>query len=329
MFYRIIRFLQDFFSVSPKEARGIAGLLLMSVMVLLFPVFLKRYLFHRSQQEITEERIFLDSLLRAVSYDNKNRSSAGKEPEPLQEFVELKDFNPNTATADEMTNLGIPGFIARRIINYRQKGGIFRRKEDLRRIYDFPEDLYQKLAPYIRLSGEQAKDSGTAGGYKPAPAGSGDNGYGQGKKKPTAFEAGHPQVVIVPFDINKADTTQLKRLKGIGSGRARIIINYRNALGGFHSGSQYPEIYGLDTLALAELKRYARVLSLPRKIPVNTVSREELLMHPYARKHRRLSEAIIRYRDQHGPYRSREDLEKVINITPGFLDQMIPYITFD
>ncbi len=329
MFYRITRFLQDFFSVSPKEARGIAGMLMLSVGVVLFPVFLKRYLFHRTQQEIAEERIFLDSLVRAVSNDKKNGTGAETEPAPLREFVELKEFNPNTAAADEMISLGIPGFIARRIINYRQKGGVFRKKEDLRRIYDFPEDLYQKLVPYIRLSDGQVKDFDAAGEDKPGPAGPRDGHPGSQKKKRAAFEAGYPQAMIVPFDINKADTTQLKRLKGIGSGRARIIVNYRNALGGFHSESQYPEIYGLDTIALDELKRYARILSPPRKIHVNSVSPDELLRHPYARKHRRLSEAIIRYRDQHGPYRSREDLEKVINITPGFLDLMIPYISFD
>lgn len=329
MFYRVIRFLQDFFSVSPKEARGIAGLLMLSVVVLLFPVFLKHYLFHRTQQEIADERIFLDSLVRAVSLEKANGTGTAEEQEPSPGSVELKDFNPNTAAADEMVRLGIPAFIARRIINYRQKGGVFRRKDDLRRIYDFPQDLYQKLLPYIRLSDEQVEGSGAAGENNPVPAGPGDAHSGQEKKKRTAFEAGFQQAIIVPFDINKADTTQLKRLKGIGSGRARIIVNYRDALGGFHSESQYPEIYGLDTVALAGLKRYARILSPPRRIPVNSVSPDELLRHPYARKHRRLSEAIIRYRDQHGAYHSREDLEKVINITPGFLDLMVPYLSFD
>lgn len=331
MLDRITSFLQDFFSVSPKEARGVAGLLLLSAMVLLFPVFLKRYLLYRTPAERAEERVFLDSLLRAVSAEKKNEPGEREEElQPAAEFVRLRDFNPNTASADEMISLGIPAFLARRITNYRQKGGVFRRKEDLRHIYDFPDDLYQKMTPYIRIPAGNMPGPDTAGiRNKPGPAEQNDVVSGRERKRPTAFEPGYSQAVIVPFDINKADTVQLKRLKGIGSGRARIIVNYRNALGGFHSENQYPEIYGLDSISRSELKRYARILSPPRKIAINSVLLDELLSHPYARKHRRASEAVIRYREQHGAYRTREDLEKIVNITPAFLDLLGPYLSFD
>ncbi len=330
MFDRIIVFLQDFFSVSPKEARGITGLLLLSAMVLIFPVFLKHYLFYRTPEERAEERVFLDSLVRAARLEEQAEAGVRKESTTKSEFVGLKDFNPNTATEEEMISLGIPGFLARRIINYRQKGGIFRKNEDLRRIYDFPDELYQTLLPYIRLSPGSLNDADAeVPGKRPARDKPVKSDFVQEKKRQGVFNPGYQQTVIVPFDINKADTAQLKKLKGIGSGRARIILNYRNALGGFHSPSQYPEIYGLDTLSLSGLNQYARILSPPRKIAINAVSLDELLRHPYAKKHRKTSEAVIRYREQHGAYRSRDDLEKVINITPAFLDLLAPYLSFE
>ncbi|MEZ4904304.1 MAG: helix-hairpin-helix domain-containing protein [Spirosomataceae bacterium] len=64
---------------------------------------------------------------------------------------------------------------------------------------------------------------------------------------------------LTTFDINSADTTQLIRLKGIGSKLAARIIKFRDGLGGFASSAQYTEVYGLDSLALSELGRFAEV----------------------------------------------------------------------
>ncbi|MEM9858315.1 MAG: helix-hairpin-helix domain-containing protein, partial [Bacteroidota bacterium] len=50
--------------------------------------------------------------------------------------------------------------------------------------------------------------------------------------------------VIARFDINEADTTQLKQLKGIGSVFSRRILKYRKLLGGFVTSDQLSEVYG-------------------------------------------------------------------------------------
>lgn len=323
MLYRINRFLQDFFSVSPKEARGIAGLLIISAMVLLFPVFFKHYLFRRTPEEIAEEKIFLDSLVKAIASGEKENSAVALQGQPP--VITLKEFDPNTATQAEMESLGIPRFLARRIATFREKGGVFRKKEDLNRIYDFPPGLFRELEPYVRIGAAYLPPETGPAGARTGHAYSGSAGERQRLQSPGRDYTR----TIVPFDINKADTTSLKRLKGIGSARARTIVNYRNSLGGFYSQSQYPRIYGLDSVALSQLKQYALVLTPPRRIPINQVSLEHFLLHPYARSNRKLSEAIIRYREQHGAYRSREDLEKVISVTPGFLDMLAPYLDFD
>lgn len=50
-------------------------------------------------------------------------------------------------------------------------------------------------------------------------------------------------------DLNRADTTELKKIPGIGSGIARLIIGYRQRLGGFYNITQLQEIH-LDTTQL-------------------------------------------------------------------------------
>jgi competence ComEA-like helix-hairpin-helix protein len=50
----------------------------------------------------------------------------------------------------------------------------------------------------------------------------------------------------VRIDINRADTTEWKRLKGIGSVLSKRIVKYRDKCGGFKSIEQLRKIYGLS-----------------------------------------------------------------------------------
>lgn len=334
---RLLIFLQNFFSVNPKEARGLFVLILLSVFGLLFPVFLKHYLLKRSPDEIQTERQFLDSLVRAISLQ-KERSPTIRtiKSSPADAEIVLKKFNPNLASEPELTELGIPAFLAKRIVNYRGKGGVFKKKEDLKKIYDFPEHLYLKLEPYVELKRENeqvaahASDRDSDKEHRSFLEQSASAGRREERvdERPEAVETRYIPHVLAPFDINKADTVQLTKLKGIAQARAKIIINYRDALGGFHSESQYSEIYSMDSMALAQLRSFARVLSAPRKLRVNEMSLELLMKHPYARKNKKYAEAVIRYREQNGPLQSRADLDKIVSVPPEFLDRMAPYFEF-
>lgn len=44
------------------------------------------------------------------------------------------------------------------------------------------------------------------------------------------------------IDLNRADTTELKKIPGIGIGIARAIVAYRNQLGGFYDVGQLQEL---------------------------------------------------------------------------------------
>jgi DNA uptake protein ComE-like DNA-binding protein len=49
--------------------------------------------------------------------------------------------------------------------------------------------------------------------------------------------------------------------------------------------------------------------------------------HPYIRKG--LARLIVAYRQQHGPYKSIEDLKQLPILKPGELDKLRPYLRFD
>ena len=65
--------------------------------------------------------------------------------------VESFRFNPNTATHEDFRRLGFSEKQAQSIINYREKGGTYRRKEDFAKSFVVSDSIYRRLAPYIDI----------------------------------------------------------------------------------------------------------------------------------------------------------------------------------
>ncbi len=65
--------------------------------------------------------------------------------------VESFRFDPNTANEETLCRLGFSPKQARSIINYRQKGGRFRRKEDFARSLVVSDSIYLRLESYIDI----------------------------------------------------------------------------------------------------------------------------------------------------------------------------------
>lgn len=65
--------------------------------------------------------------------------------------VESFSFNPNTVTMDELCRLGFSQKQAQSIVNFRAKGGKFRRKSDFAKSYVVSDSIFQRLEPYIDI----------------------------------------------------------------------------------------------------------------------------------------------------------------------------------
>ncbi|AUD00915.1 helix-hairpin-helix domain-containing protein [Spirosoma pollinicola] len=329
MFARLHALIRDYFGFSHKETRGFLVLIFLTVLCLLIP-FVYRFIIPSPPVDtsVTDLRK-LDSLVALMQAEEAKQlqfgDRLGKEKTTAERFSEPKLFNfdPNTVSVAGWQQLGLPKWMAERIEKYRSKGGQFRRKEDLLKIYDFPPDLYDQLEPYITL-----KETPRSSQFN-------DNRFGSNKSYPNepykvndrpVYPERPAKPVLQPFDINTADTTQLIALKGIGATLAGRIVKFRDAMGGFISTDQFHEIYGLDSLALYELQKFGKIRSAVHKIPVNTASAEELDRHPFLS--RKEAQIIVNYREQHGAYTSAESLKPIRILDAKTIEKIAPYLEF-
>lgn len=125
-------------------------------------------------------------------------------------------------------------------------------------------------------------------------------------------------------DLNRADTTELKKIPGIGSGIARLISNYRRQLGGFYRVEQLGEI-GLDHHQLAAWFRIDTTAL--QRLDVNHTSIEQLRRHPYLNFYQ--AKAIVEYRRKHGPLKSLKPLALYEEFTPDDLERLSHYLSFE
>ena len=65
--------------------------------------------------------------------------------------VESFRFNPNTVSLEDLVRLGFTEKQAQSIINYREKGGRFRRKADFAKSYVVADSVFERLAPFIDI----------------------------------------------------------------------------------------------------------------------------------------------------------------------------------
>lgn len=84
------------------------------------------------------------------------------------------------------------------------------------------------------------------------------------------------------IELNTADTSDLKRLWGIGDVLSQRIIRFRDKLGGFYSTMQLAEVYGLSEETLAKtLPHVSADTTYLKRIDANSASIRELKKHPY------------------------------------------------
>lgn len=133
---------------------------------------------------------------------------------------------------------------------------------------------------------------------------------------------------LEPFDLNQADTAQLKMIYGIGSVLSNRIVKYRNWLGGYISTQQLHEVYGLKEEVLDTLVKYSFISQdfEPERININSTPAYLLDDHPYMEK--AIAKNIENYIRQHGALTGSSQLYEIELLDSATINKIIPYLKF-
>ncbi|MGB7527052.1 ComEA family DNA-binding protein [Sphingobacterium cellulitidis] len=294
--------LVQYFQLNRKEQRGYFFLIWIIFLLLLGHIFLP--VFYPPE----DINILIKHFPEEILFTGKAPKSIKPVKNKFRKALSFFPFDPNTLDKAGWEKLGLSDKQAQVIINYRNKGGKFYKKEDLRKIYSLDSMKIQELLPYVIISKMEERPSFANIEYP--------------KEKNFRFKKA-PEII----ELNSSDSLGFISLNGIGPVYSKRIIKFREALGGFVRLEQISEVYGIPAETYVAILPYLKLdLSLVKKIDINSVNVNDLGKHPYIKYKR--ARTIINYRDQHGAFKSLSDLRNIHSLDEEFFSKIELYLEF-
>ncbi|MCB0646345.1 MAG: helix-hairpin-helix domain-containing protein [Saprospiraceae bacterium] len=268
-------------------------------------------------------------------------------------------FDPNSCPADSLHLLPLPQKVIQNLIKYREKGGSFRKKEDLAKIYGMG-DYWKEISSYVNIAQEtdvpqniksttfqeegpynhQKSMETDAPSVNPistaklpdislaraidksnimpdtsfAAAKSLEAAANQDKNAPTKKDKIEEKPTKDNVDhlveINSASQYELMAVKGIGPYYSKLIVAYRERIGGFIDKDQILGISGIRSdRAMEWLDQLYADKSLVRKLDLNAASFKQLAAFPDIGYKK--AEIVKLYQKNNGDFKSVASLASV------------------
>jgi competence ComEA-like helix-hairpin-helix protein len=251
--------------------------------------FRKIYGIRHQQYEIVKPYLLLPDEKPEWGGTTKHNNQSENETRQPTLFV----FDPNKASDEDFTDLGLSEQNIKTIRNYLLKIGSFRTKEDFKKIYGISEEKYNQLEPYIFIEKKEEKVK-----------------------------------ITKQIEINTASVEELEALKGIGKFTAEEIIKYREKLGGYYSTSQLLEIKAIKPDKYEQFKDgLIADKSKIKPIRLNFADISELVSHPYINYHQ--AKEIVSYRSKNGAFTSKNQLVQNKLFLEQSFQKIEYYLTLD
>lgn len=233
---------KDYFTFDKRQRNGVIILLLLIMMAVGSRLTLPYYF--NKQESINsdfQERIIIFEEAAINEVLSKSKIS---EQAPI-----LFDFDPNNLPKEKWLLLGLKEWQIKTIHNYESKGGRFRKKEDVRKIYGIKEELYNQLEPYIKIPLQESKDSKPDGGEK---------------------------MTLFQFNPNHLEESKWKML-GLKDWQIRIIYNFESKGGQFRTKDDLGKIYGITSQLFNKWKPYIVIPGDEMVVKVQLTSSSKLV----------------------------------------------------
>jgi competence protein ComEA len=297
---------KDYLSFSRRERRGILVLLTIILFQIAILIYLKYVPSKEPPQDFSGFEKEVDDFYASLDSAEEDEPSQNNF-KPNKEYasaipvkkIELFTFNPNNLPAEDWQRLGFSAKQVNVIKNYESKGGKFRSKEDVKKMFCITEKDFNRIESYIVIP---------------------ETKYENQKSEIKKYEK---EKILV--DIGIADSSELEKLKGIGPSFAKRISTYRDKLGGFVRKEQLHEVWGFtDSLYESLLPNIClNDTSNIRKINLNTADFKEMNNHPYIGY--KLSGIICNYRKQHA-FKNVDEIKKIPLVNDELFIKLVPYL---
>ena len=194
--------------------------------------------------------------------------------------------------------LGLSQKQAEAVLKFGKYG--FKSKEDLKRVFVIPQELMLKII---------------------------DSTFYPEKNKTnisiSEFKKENNSIVV---DLNSASEEELLSIKGIGPFFAKNILKRREQLGGYINDEQLLEVWKMTPEKMEEINPYINIdQQKVKKLNINTTTAEEFKKHPYFTWN--MANAIVKLRNQHGPFKSINDLKMSVVLSEDLFLKIKPYLT--
>ena len=289
---------KEFFTYNKKQRNGL--LVLIAVLVVIQLVL---YFEHYRPAPNEGDTSQLHSI---ISEWEEAKDSLGNFGSTLE--IEYFTFDPNTATANQFEALGLPPYLASRIVKYRRKGGRFSKKEDLLSIYDMDSTWYYNVAPYITIESQSEVER---------------------------FSSSTRKLNLKPFEINTVTQTELESFN-IKEWQAKRIITFREKVHPFKAKEELYKVYGFDSAFVKELLPFVMIDEVeeeddsPTEIIMVELNRaDSLQLLSIKGIGPTFSKRILEHREKLGGFYSKEQLLEVYGMDAERLAQIDEWITID
>ena len=221
----------------------------------------------------------------------------------------MRHFDPNTATFDELLELGLSKHEAVSLLKYRAAGKVFRIPEDLALCYGISDSLYRQLAPWVRIGRK----------YAIAP-----EEYRTGRILPEPLE---PR----PFRIDTVSVRYLRAIGALSKRQAEAFIRWRD-LSGIYDMEELRDCYVVSDSVAAALEPYVIFPERkphPIEEPVELNTADSAALRSISGIGPKTVGAILTYRERLGGFLRAEQLAEVPGVTERTYEKILKQIYCD
>lgn len=221
----------------------------------------------------------------------------------------MRHFDPNTATFDELLELGLSKHEAVSLLKFRAAGKVFRIPEDLALCYGISDSLYRQLAPWVRIGRK----------YAIAP-----EEYRTGRILPEPLT---PR----PFRIDTVSVRYLRAIGALSKRQAEAFIRWRD-LSGIYDMEELRDCYVVSDSVAAALEPYVIFPERkphPIEEPVELNTADSAALRSVSGIGPKTVGAILTYRERLGGFLRAEQLAEVPGVTERNYEKILKQIYCD